>query len=253
MAKVNKKRPIVYFKNVNLSFGKKEVLKNLCFKIYPHEIVCIAGPSGSGKSTILKLISRLISPDSGIVSVKAKRLGMAFQYPALFNSMTIWENVALALQETTNLTHKEIDERVKSVLKTVGLDNTEKMYPEELSGGMQKRVSIARALTLYPEIILYDEPSAGLDPSTASRLEQDMVRLRNEIGVTSIIVTHDVGTIKNISDRVLILDKGSIVWEGTRELFLTDTSPYPCSFRERTSLEDCKLRFCNNKLGENNA
>jgi len=245
MSENEKQEKVVYFENVYLTFGSKKVLKDLSFEIYSNEIVCIAGPSGSGKSTILKLISKLISPDSGTITVKAQRLGMAFQYPALFNSMTIWENVALALQETTNLSHEEIDTRVKEVLKTVGLENTEIMYPEELSGGMQKRVSIARALVLKPEIMLYDEPSTGLDPATASKLESDMVKLRDEIGVTSIIVTHDVNTIEHISDRILILDDGHVVWEGTNEEFMTDKSPYPCSFRERMSIEACEIRYKN--------
>lgn len=103
---------------------------------------------------------------------------------------------------------------------------------------MQKRVSIARALALKPEILLYDEPSTGLDPATAAKLEMDMVKLREQIGVTSIVVTHDIGTIKNVSDRVLILDKGYIVWGGTIEEFLSDNSPYPSSFRERKPVED---------------
>jgi phospholipid/cholesterol/gamma-HCH transport system ATP-binding protein len=243
MPDTNKNDVKVCFKDVNLSFGNKEILKNLSFNIYPNEIVCIVGPSGSGKSTILKLICKLIKPDSGTVLINATRLGMAFQFSALFNSMTIWENIALALQETTNLSPIDIDARVKEVLKNVGLDNVEAMYPDELSGGMQKRVSIARALALHPEIILYDEPSSGLDPATASKLENDMVRLRNYIGLTSIIVTHDVNTIEHIADRILILDDGHIVWDGSREIFLTDQSPYPRSFRERIPLELCKDNY----------
>jgi len=245
------KETIVSMKNVYLTFGKKEVLKDLSFEIYPNEIVCIAGPSGSGKSTILKLISGLITPDSGTIEVKANKLGMAFQYPALFNSMTIWENVALALQETTNLHHNEIDSIVRNVLEEVGLKNTEAMYPEELSGGMQKRVSIARALALKPEVILYDEPSTGLDPATASKLESDMMKLRDQIGVTSIVVTHDVNTIEHISDRIMILDDGHVVWEGNNNDFMNDKSPYPCSFRERMPLEVCKKRYPDSKQDHN--
>jgi phospholipid/cholesterol/gamma-HCH transport system ATP-binding protein len=240
-----KQEAIVSFKNVYLAFGGKEILKNLSFNVYPNEIVCIAGPSGSGKSTILKLISGLLSPDSGEIIVRAKKLGMAFQYPALFNSMTIWENVALALQETTNLSYEEIDKRVKEVLKMVGLENTETMYPEEFSGGMQKRASIARALVLKPEIILYDEPSTGLDPATAFKLESDMIRLKDQIGITSIIVTHDVNTIEHVSDRIMILDDGHIVWRGSKNDFMTDKSPYPCSFRERKPLDICEARYKN--------
>lgn len=240
-----KQEPIVSLKNISLSYNHKNILKGLSFDIYPHEIVSIAGPSGSGKSTILKLITGLIVPDSGEITVKAKRFGMAFQYPALFNSMTIWENVALALQETTALSNEEINKRVEKALSIVNLENTENMYPEELSGGMQKRVSVARALALEPDILLYDEPSTGLDPATAAKLEHDMVRLRDEIGVTSIVVTHDVDTIISVSDRVLILDQGCIVWNGTKDQFINEPSPYPCSFRERKSLEACKEKYKN--------
>ncbi|MCK7515978.1 MAG: ATP-binding cassette domain-containing protein [Desulfobacterales bacterium] len=238
-----KQEPIISFKNVYLSFGEKDVLKDLSLSVYPKEIVSIAGPSGSGKSTILKLISGLIEPDSGEIIVKATKIGMAFQYAALFNSLSIWENLALALQETTNLSKEEIDIRVKEALKIVKLEHTEEMYPAELSGGMQKRISIARALALHPEILLYDEPSTGLDPATASKLEDDMVRLRDEIGVTSIVVTHDIDTIVHISERILILDKGHLVWQGSNDDFKIDQSPYPCSFRERRTLESCKKQY----------
>jgi phospholipid/cholesterol/gamma-HCH transport system ATP-binding protein len=237
---------IIVFKDVDLAFGKKTILQGLSFKIYKGEIVTIAGPSGSGKSTILKLICGLLTPDSGEIIVSATRFGMAFQQSALFNSMTIWENLALALVETTKLSQKEINDRVMEALRTVGLEETKNMYPGELSGGMQKRISIARALAIKPEILLYDEPSTGLDPATASKLEEDMVRLRNEIGVTSVVVTHDIDTIKHVSDRVLILDKGHIVWQGTNDDFIADKSPYPCSFRERRTVEECEEEY-NNK------
>ena len=239
----NQEQPIISFKNVDLAFGKKKVLENLSLDIYPREIVSIAGPSGSGKSTILKLITGLIEPNSGEIIIRAKVIGMAFQYAALFNSLTVWKNIALALQETTNLSTEEIDQRVKDTLKIVKLEHTEEMYPGELSGGMQKRISVARALALHPEILLYDEPSTGLDPATAYELEEDMVELRDQIGVTSIIVTHDIDTIKHISERIFILDKGHIVWQGTNQQFKNDKSAYPCSFRERRTLESCKKEY----------
>ncbi len=239
MKNTEKKEPIVSFRNVCVSFkNSTRILKDLTFDIYPKEIVTIAGPSGSGKSTILRLISGIIYADSGEIIVKAERLGMAFQKNALFNSITVHENLALALKETTNLSRVEINKRVKESLETVSLLHTENMYPDELSGGMQKRISIARALVLYPEIIMYDEPSTGLDPGTASKLEDDMLRLRDKIGFTSIVVTHDLNTIEKVSDRVLILYDGNIKWEGTIEKFMTDNSPYPKCFRERCSIED---------------
>ena len=144
----------------------------------------------------------------------------------------------MALEETTNLNKKKINKKVKEALEMVSLSYTKNMYPDELSGGMQKRISIARALAVSPEIILYDEPSTGLDPGTASKLENDMLKLRDKTGVTSVVVTHDLETIKKVSDRVLVLYDGKIRWEGRIENFMTDESPYPRSFRERCSIED---------------
>ncbi len=244
------KNPIVILKDVCLEYGNKKILDNLSFDIYPQEIVSILGESGSGKSTILKLISNLIYPTKGDIIVKANRLGMSFQYPALFNSMTVWENVALALFETTDYDHEQIDAIVKESLKMVNMDCVIDLYPEELSGGMQKRVSIARTLALKPDVLLYDEPSTGLDPATAARLETDMMNLRDDIGVTSIVVTHVIETVLKVSDRILILDKGYIVWEGTKEDFLSASSPYPCSFRERQTLEYCQKKCKENKKNE---
>jgi len=234
--------PIIKFIDVGLSFGKKQILKGLSFDIFPEEIVTIAGPSGSGKSTILKLICGLLKPNKGEIIIKAKSFGMSFQYNALFNSMTVRENISLALKETTKLSKREIRQRVEESLETVRLENTIDMYPTQLSGGMQKRISIARALAMHPEILLYDEPSTGLDPPIAALLEEDMLRFRDELGFTSVVVTHDVDTIKHISDRVLILDKGYIVWQGTIEEFIKDDSPYPTSFRERKTLEELEDR-----------
>ena len=238
METLDKKEPVVSFRNVNVSFNGVPILKDLSFDVYPGEIVTIAGPSGSGKSTILKLLGKLMYMDSGEIIIKATKIGMSFQRSALFNSMTIWKNVALALEETTNLSRKKINKKVQDALEMVSLAHTEDMYPDELSGGMQKRISIARALVISPEIILYDEPSTGLDPGTASRLEDDMIRLRDKTGSTSIVVTHDLETIKKVSDRILILYDGKIKWEGTKEEFMTDDSPFPRSFRERIPIED---------------
>lgn len=235
---MTEKTPIISLKDIKLSFSDKKVLDGVSFDIYPKEIVTIAGPSGSGKSTILKLITGLIDPDSGEIIIGSKKIGMAFQYPALFNSMTVWENVALGLKETTTLNDSEINTKVEEALQKVNMANTDSLYPDELSGGMQKRVSIARTLVLEPDIILYDEPSTGLDPATASRLEDDMLHLRDEIGVTSIVVTHVTDTIIKVSDRILILDNSKIKWQGTKEEFLTDKSPYPVSFRERKPLNN---------------
>ncbi len=236
----NNQKPVISFKKVNLSFNKKPVLKDLSFDIYAGEIVSILGPSGSGKSTVLKLITGLIDADSGEIIVNAKSFGMAFQHGALFSSLTIEDNLALALEKTTKMKTKEINDRVYECLEMVGLSHTAKSLPGELSGGMQKRISIARALALHPEILLYDEPSTGLDPATAFKLEEDMLMLRDAIGLTSVIVTHDVETVKHISDRVLIIDKGFIVWKGDIQEFIASDSPYPVSFKERKPINNSK-------------
>lgn len=233
------KNPVITFKNVSLAFGHKVILKDLCFEVYPKEIVSIIGPSGAGKSTILKLITGLLEPDSGEVTVNAKRFGMAFQNAALFNSMTVWGNIALALKETTNMSLKQIKKRVAECLEIVNLAEAGNMYPEELSGGMQKRVGIARALALHPDILLYDEPSTGLDPGTAFKLEEDMLKLRDEVGLTSVVVTHDINTVEHVSDRVLILGQNKIIWKGTIEEFMTSNELYPFSFRERKAMKEC--------------
>jgi phospholipid/cholesterol/gamma-HCH transport system ATP-binding protein len=233
------KNPVITFKNVSLSFGDKLVLKDLSFDVYPKEIVSIIGPSGAGKSTILKLITGLLKPDSGEIKVSVKRFGMAFQNAALFNSMSVWENIALALKETTHMSTKEIKKRVAECLETVGLADSAEMFPEELSGGMQKRVGIARALALQPDILLYDEPSTGLDPVTAFKLEEDMLALRDKIGLASVVVTHDIHTVEHLSDRVLILGDNKIIWEGEIDRFMTSDEPFPCSFRERKPLQGC--------------
>ncbi|MEI7473296.1 MAG: ATP-binding cassette domain-containing protein [bacterium] len=239
------RKVLISFKNVSLSFGLKKILDDVSFNIYEKDIVTIAGPSGTGKSTILKLITGLIKPDKGEINVYSDRVCMAFQYPALFNSMTIYENVALALSETTNLAEEEIEKRVLDALNTVGLQNTEDLTPDELSGGMQKRASIARAIALLPEVILYDEPSSGLDPQTASKLEDDIVRLRDQMGITSVVVSHDMGTIQNVSDRIFILDNAKFVWQGTLGSFLSDNSKYPMLFKERLRLKKDKGQINN--------
>ena len=235
--------PIISFKDVHLSFGEKVVLDGLTFDVYSKDIISIAGPSGSGKSTILKLISGILKPDSGVIKIKAERLGMAFQHSALFNSITVWENLALPLQETTKVSSEEIDKRIKECLELVGLAHTEDLYPSELSGGMQKRVSIARALAIRPDIILFDEPSTGLDPATASKLEDDIVYLRDQLEFTSVVVTHDVETLKRVSDRILILDKGKVAWLGTEKQFIDNNTPYTCSLKERMTPEACENKY----------
>ena len=225
---------LVKLKNVYKSLGGKEVIKDINFSVDEGEILAIVGFSGSGKSTILKLISGLLDPDSGNVSVSNEEIGMAFQYSALFDSLTVYENVAFPLRERKDLKKKYTEKEVKDIvcekLKLVGLSGIGDKYPNELSGGMQKRVGFARAIVTNPRIILYDEPTSGLDPVSSTVIEDYIVSLSKELCPASIVVTHQLSTIINASDRVIMLYDGGIVWHGTQEELLTSTDPYAYQF-----------------------
>ena len=191
-------------KNLTKAFGEKTVIDDVSFEVADGEILAIVGFSGSGKSTILKLISGLVEKDSGEILTGNGEIAFVFQYSALFDSLTVYDNIAFALHERKELrnkyTEKEIREIVHEKLSMVGLKGIEKLYPSELSGGMQKRVSFARAIVTEPEVILYDEPTAGLDPIASTLIEDYILRLRKETGATSIVVTHQMSTIQRTAD-----------------------------------------------------
>jgi len=216
-------------------FGDKVILDDISFSVEKGEIIAIVGFSGSGKSTILKLITGLIEPTSGTISMDEDGdVAMVFQYSALFDSLNVFDNITFAIQERKELrgkyTQEELKELVAQKLKTVGLSNIEEKYPYELSGGMQKRVSFARAIVTEPNIILYDEPTAGLDPVASTIIEDYIVRLRNETGSTAIVVTHQLSTIKRCADRVIMLYHGKLVFEGTAHELLQGLTPYTKQF-----------------------
>lgn len=211
-------------------FGKVKVLDGIDLDIGESESLAIIGPSGCGKSTLLKLLLRLEIPTSGAVLIDGmdigrlseeglikmrKNTGMIFQSAALFDSMNVFENVAFALRQHTRLSEKEIAKVVRSKLKLVDLDGTQELMPSELSGGMQKRVSIARALAFDPKTILYDEPTTGLDPITSVNIENLMIKLSRELKVTSIIVTHVLQTVYRVANRILMLHDGRFIETGT--------------------------------------
>ena len=201
----------VEFRNVTKQFGGRKVLDGLSFAIEPGEIFAVVGPSGTGKSVTLKHIAGLLEPDSGEVVCASRRIGYLFQSGALLAWLTVWENVALPLVETTRLGEKEISRRVDAALEAVGLADDAGKYPSEISGGMQKRAGLARVLVRDAEVILYDEPTSGLDPVTSasiSRLIRDVGRSR---GVTSVLVTHDLAGAFRIADRVMLLKDGKCV------------------------------------------
>jgi len=211
-------------------FGEVKVLDGIDLDIGESESLAIIGPSGCGKSTLLKLLLRLEIPTSGAVLIDGmdisrlseeglikmrKNTGMIFQSAALFDSMNVFENVAFALRQHTRLSDKEIAKVVRNKLKLVDLDGTQELMPSELSGGMQKRVSIARALAFDPKTILYDEPTTGLDPITSVNIENLMIKLSRELKVTSIIVTHVLQTVYRVANRILMLHDGRFIETGT--------------------------------------
>ena len=221
-------------KNLIKAFGDKTVINNVSFKVNNGETLAIVGFSGSGKSTILKLICGLIKPDSGEIITSEGDIAMVFQYSALFDSLNIADNIAFALHERRDLRNKYTEDEIKKIvtekLALVGLKGIEQMYPSELSGGMQKRVSFARAIVTEPNTILYDEPTAGLDPISSTLIEDYIVRLKYETQAASIVVTHQMSTIRRTADRVIMLYDGKIVFEGTPDDMLRQDNDYTRQF-----------------------
>ena len=220
--------------NLTKEFDGRKVLDNISFTVEQGEVLSIVGFSGSGKSTILKLLCGLLTPDSGAINIADGDIAMVFQYSALFDSLNVFDNISFALQERKEFrgkyTQEELKELVKKSLNTVGLADIEEKFPHELSGGMQKRVSLARAIITKPQFILYDEPTAGLDPVASTVIEDYILRLREETKATSIVVTHQMSTITRCSDKVIMLYDGHIVFRGTPEDLLKQDNPYTKQF-----------------------
>lgn len=220
-------------KNLIKDFDDKRVIDDISFKVNDGEILAIVGFSGSGKSTVLKLISGLITPDSGEILTSGD-IAMVFQYSALFDSLDVFDNISFALVERKDLRKKysksDLEKIVQEKLEMVGLSGIEHKFPSELSGGMQKRVSFARAIVTEPQIILYDEPTAGLDPMSSTLIEDYIVRLKNETNAASIVVTHQMSTITRTADKVMMLYNGKIVFTGTPEELLRQDNSYTRQF-----------------------
>ena len=226
--------------NLKKSFDGKVVLRGVNLKIYDGEKLVIIGRSGCGKSVLLKNILNLMQPDEGYILVDEvpikmvgqkdlfvlrKHFGFLFQGAALFDSMTVAENIALPLVEHTNLSPKEIDRLVAEKLEMVGLPGIQKLKPAELSGGMKKRVGLARAIIMDPKYVLYDEPTTGLDPIMAASIDHLINELNERLQVTSIIVTHDMQSVDRIADRVVMLHTGKIIFEGDLNDLHTSDNP----------------------------
>jgi phospholipid/cholesterol/gamma-HCH transport system ATP-binding protein len=221
---------VIEFQDLHKAFGAKPVLTGLSLKIADAETLVIIGYSGTGKSVALKHIVGLLQPDSGDVIVDGRAvstldrdgltalregIGYVFQFAALFDSMSVADNVALGLRRRRGLSDEEIDDQVREALALVDLSGTEERLPAELSGGMRKRVGIARAIALRPRYILYDEPTTGLDPVTSAVIDRLMVRTREHLGVTGVVVTHDMRSAYTVGDRIAMLYEGRIRQVGT--------------------------------------
>ena len=222
-------------KNLTKIFGERKVLNNISFKVNNGETLGVVGFSGSGKSTLLKIISGILYKDSGeIIYPKDSEIAMAFQYSALFDFLDVYDNIAFPLLERKEFrgkyTKSQISKIVSEKLKLVGLEDIEDKFPSELSGGMQKRVGFARAIVTNPNIILYDEPTAGLDPVTSTLIEDYIVRLKNELNASCVVVTHQLSTIKRAVDKVIMLYQGNIVFQGSVEELLLGANEYARQF-----------------------
>ncbi len=230
-------KTIVKIKNLSKSFGDFVLFKDINLDIKEGEIVTIVGFSGCGKSTLLKMIAGLESISSGTIELdSSRRLGMAFQYSALFDSLTVAENVAFPLVIGEDLKGKfdaaTIENMVRDKLSLVGLPDTYDQYPSELSGGMKKRISFARAIIHDPSLVLYDEPTAGLDPVASTIVEDLILDLQKQVKASAILVTHQFSTIRRASDRVVMLHNGLIAWEGTPHEIFNSDNPYAKQFRD---------------------
>jgi len=232
-------------RGIKKAFGGQEVLRGVDIDIYRGESVVIIGPSGCGKSVFLKHLIGLMHPDEGSIKVDGeeltemnaeslyevrKRFGMLFQGGALFDSLTVGENVAIGLVEHTDLSQEEVSMRVRERLQMVGMEKAIGKKPSELSGGMRKRVGLARAIAMDPELIFYDEPTTGLDPIMADVINELIRGLQEKLNATSITVTHDMVSASRIADRIAMLHDGKIVFDGTVSEVLNTSNPYVQQF-----------------------
>lgn len=244
---------MIQLKNVYKAFGEKAVLKGFSLDVKEGETMVIIGYSGTGKSVAIKHIVGLLEPDSGevwvdnvrvdtlqrreLVKLRSK-IGYVFQFAALFDSLSIGENVAMGLRKQGELTKSQIEERVADSLRIVDLEDVAHRFPAELSGGMRKRVGIARAIALRPKYILYDEPTTGLDPVTSAVIDELMVRMRDTLGVTGIVITHDMRSAYRVGTRIAMLYEGRVRQVGTVDEIRQSSDPIVRQFIEgRSSLE----------------
>ena len=241
---------VISVRNLRVSYGEREILHGISFDVVQGETLVILGGSGSGKSTLLRTLVGLEKPSAGEICIKGrdlaktsateideirKKIGMSFQGGALFGSMTVGENVALPLREHTRLNDTTIEIMLRLKLEQVGLEGFEYYKPSQLSGGMKKRAAVARALAMDPEILFFDEPSAGLDPIIAAGIDQLILELKRAFRMTIIVVTHELASAFLIADRMVLIDKGTIIAIGTTEEMRSSTHPRVRQFLDRVA------------------
>lgn len=222
-------KPVIEVKDIYKSFGDLDALKGISLQLNPNESLVLIGRSGSGKSVLMKCIIGLLRPDKGEVYVLdqkvhelgkdelhelRRRIGFLFQHGALYDSMTVEQNLLFPLQKNTDMGKKEMNERVEEALESVGLPETKKKLPNELSGGMQKRIALARAFIMKPEVMFYDEPTAGLDTITSRDMSELIEEMQKKHKVSSIIITHDMASAKSMANRIMVLEEGRVEEEG---------------------------------------
>ena len=239
------KEPMIKIRQLKIAFGDKLVLNDLDLDVYEGDTLAVIGPSGTGKSTVIKVLTGLLPPTSGSVVIDGqetsgyseeewdglrRRMGVVFQYSALFDFLSVGENVAFGLRRYFKLSEEEIQERVAQLLDLVGMPDTQKMLPSELSGGMKKRVALSRALAMEPRIVLYDEPTSGLDPVMTMTISRLIRKTQEQLGLTSVLVTHDMESAFFAADRIAMLDKGKIVQVGTPDEIRQSRNPVVYAF-----------------------
>ena len=244
------REPVISLRNLRVSYGDREILHGVSFDVVQGETLVILGGSGSGKSTLLRTLVGLEKPTAGQIFIKGqdlaeasatemdeirRKIGMSFQGGALFGSMTVGENVALPLREHTRLEDSTIEIILRLKLQQVGLEGFEYYAPSQLSGGMKKRAAVARALAMDPEILFFDEPSAGLDPIIAAGIDELILELKRAFRMTIIVVTHELASAFLIADRMLLIDKGNILAIGTTEEMRSSAQPRVRQFLDRVA------------------
>src|SRR5882757_9782000 len=240
--------PVISLRNLRVSYGDREILHGISFDVRQGETLVILGGSGSGKSTLLRTLVGLEKPSAGQIFIKGRdlaktsaaemdeirrKMGMSFQSGALFGSMTVGENVALPLREHTQLEDSTIEIILRLKLQQVGLEGFEYYAPSQLSGGMKKRAAVARALAIDPEILFFDEPSAGLDPIIAAGIDELILELKRAFRMTIIVVTHELASAFLIADRMILIDKGHVVAIATTDEMRASTQPRVRQFLDR--------------------